>query len=98
MQSCGRYIPLFASHIVSQNALVDAGESSFDKIPLKSVMVGNGFTNPLIQYPAYYPTVCTNQTGYGPFIGADECENMQKTLPRCEALVQRCFGEYHTRA
>lgn len=92
---CGRYIPLFASYIVSQNALVDAGQGgNMDKIDLRSVLVGNGFTNALTQYPAYYPTVCTNQTGYGPFISKDECADMQKALPRCKALVKSCFGSY----
>ncbi|KAI5476314.1 cathepsin A (carboxypeptidase C) [Pseudohyphozyma bogoriensis] len=85
----GRYIPLFADYIVLQNAKAN----NVSQIPLKSVLVGNGFTNPKIQYAAYYPTVCTNETGYGPYVSKSDCAKMADTLPRCQALVQKCYDD-----
>ncbi|CEQ41860.1 SPOSA6832_03622, partial [Sporobolomyces salmonicolor] len=63
-------------------------------INLVSALIGNGFTNPKIQYASYYPTVCTNTTGYGPFVDEEHCAKMQKALPRCQALIQMCYGVY----
>ena len=48
-------------------------------------------TNPKVQYASYYPTVCTNQTGYGPFVSEKDCNSMQAALPRCQALIQKCY-------
>lgn len=48
-------------------------------------------TNPKIQYAAYYPTVCSNVTGYGPFVSEKDCASMAAALPRCQALVQKCY-------
>ena len=63
------------------------------KINLASVLIGNGFTNPKMQYASYHPTVCTNQTGYGPYVSEENCAAMAATLPRCQALVQKCYDD-----
>ncbi|KAL8278754.1 hypothetical protein RQP46_008823 [Phenoliferia psychrophenolica] len=85
----GRYIPTFADYIVVQNNL----DNGLPKINLSSVLIGNGFTNPKMQYAAYHPTVCTNQTGYGPYVSQDKCDAMAAALPRCQALVQQCYDD-----
>ncbi|KAK4051905.1 hypothetical protein OIV83_002610 [Microbotryomycetes sp. JL201] len=87
----GRYIPVFGDYIVTQN--MKAAENGLAKVNLKSVLIGNGFTNPKIQYAAYYPTVCTNITGYGPYVNEKDCASMQAALPRCQALVQKCYDD-----
>ena len=53
-------------------------------------MVGNGMTHPYLQYPAYYPTVCSEKGGYGPVMGQKECETMAGHLPKCTELLRRC--------
>lgn len=53
-------------------------------------MIGNGLTHPYIQYASWYTVVCTNETGTGPYVPAEECEIMAATLPECQALVKRC--------
>lgn len=63
-------------------------------INLKSVLIGNGFTNPKTQYGAYIPVACTNSTGYGPYVDEKSCEKMAATLPRCQELEQKCYGKY----
>lgn len=85
----GRYIPMFGDYIVRQNA--KSHETGLPKINLKSVLIGNGFTNPKLQYAAYHPMVCTNQSSYGPFVSEDKCDEMAAALPRCQSLVQKCY-------
>lgn len=46
---------MFNEYIVQQNKAIDAGKlSGAHKIGLESVMIGNGWYDPLIQYGAYY--------------------------------------------
>ncbi len=40
-----------------------------------------------------HPTVCTNTTGYGPLLDEKTCDKMRQTLPRCQDLVQKCYGQ-----
>ena len=55
-------------------------------------MIGNGSTDPLLQYASYAPVACTNETGYGPLISKRECTKLKAAVPRCEALVKACYG------
>jgi len=41
----GHYIPIFAKHIVDENAKA----TKEDQVPLKSLMIGNGIFDPLRQ-------------------------------------------------
>ncbi|KWU44075.1 carboxypeptidase Y, partial [Rhodotorula sp. JG-1b] len=86
----GRYIPLFADHIIKQNEQAKLRGGS--EIRLASTMIGNGFTDPLLQYASYAPVACTNETGYGPLISKRECTKLRAAVPRCEALVKACYG------
>ncbi|GJN87454.1 hypothetical protein Rhopal_000403-T1 [Rhodotorula paludigena] len=86
----GRYIPLFADYILNMNHKAESSES-LRKINLSSVMIGNGFTDPLRQYASYFPTVCTNKTGYGPYVDAVGCQKMESALPACQSLVKACY-------
>ncbi|BGP06618.1 hypothetical protein JCM10049v2_002442 [Rhodotorula toruloides] len=92
----GRYIPVFADYILKQNQVAES--KGLRHINLVSVMIGNGFTNPLTQYASYYPTVCTNQTGYGPYVSPRECRKMQEALPRCQSLVKACWDDLRNSA
>ncbi|KAK4331545.1 putative serine carboxypeptidase [Rhodotorula toruloides] len=106
----GRYIPVFADYILKQNQLAEScvptillmrlmiGRKGLRNINLVSIMIGNGFTNPLTQYASYYPTVCTNQTGYGPYVSPRECRKMREALPRCQSLVRSCWDDLHNSA
>ncbi|SGZ17102.1 BQ5605_C020g09095 [Microbotryum silenes-dioicae] len=87
----GRYIPVFADYIVTQNLKNELNGKP--KINLQGVLIGNGFTNPKMQYGAYFPTGCTNSTGYGPYVDAKDCASMAAALPRCQALIQKCYDD-----
>lgn len=51
----GHYGPVFNEYIETQNDLIHAGKlPGAQEIHLESVMIGNGWYSPLIQYAAYY--------------------------------------------
>lgn len=77
----GHYIPAFASEIVNN------ADRSFE---LSSVLIGNGITDPLIQYKYYRPMAC-GEGGYKPVLSLEQCEQMDKDYPRCAALVKLCY-------
>ncbi|GAA6031670.1 hypothetical protein JCM8097_001925 [Rhodosporidiobolus ruineniae] len=85
----GRYLPVFADYIVKQNEKAEA--NGVKKINLKSVLIGNGFTNPLIQYESYLPALCTSELG-GPYVDEAGCRKMQEAWPRCKRLMEACWG------
>ncbi|KAL6946796.1 carboxypeptidase C [Hanseniaspora vineae] len=80
----GHYIPQFAKEI-----LVDHPDRSFE---LQSVMIGNGLTDPLNQYPYYHDMACGINSGYESVLSEDECDNMLDTLPRCLSLIEACYS------
>ncbi|KAI5118997.1 hypothetical protein M0805_004407 [Coniferiporia weirii] len=74
----GRYIPVFASAIYDQNAkLVEAG---LTPINLKSVMIGNGWTDFFRMVPSYFDMACTSAAA---FLDISTCIRMKKAVPLC---------------
>lgn len=78
----GHYIPVFASEILSH------ADRSFE---LDSVLIGNGLTDPLTQYPEYETMACTKKSGYKPVLDEAECEGMLANLPRCLNFIEGCY-------
>lgn len=78
----GHYVPAFAAEILSHENT---------NINLKSALVGNGLSDTLTQYSAYKPYACDGAGGYDPVIEEKPCEAMEKAIPRCEELIQRCY-------
>lgn len=77
----GHYIPSFASEIINN------ADRSFD---LASVMIGNGITDPLVQYKYYRPMAC-GEGGYKPVLDQDTCTQMEKDYPKCALLTKICY-------
>lgn len=77
----GRYIPVFASEILSHKD---------SKINLKSVLIGNGLTDPLIQYEYYEPMACGG-CDYPAVLSENDCKGMNDSLARCQSLIQSCY-------
>ncbi|GAA5855462.1 hypothetical protein JCM8547_007842 [Rhodosporidiobolus lusitaniae] len=86
----GRYLPVFADYIIKQNALAES--TGYKKINLVSVLIGNGFTNPLLQYQSYIPAVCSSELG-GPYVDASGCKKLEEAWPVCERLVKACWDD-----
>lgn len=65
----GHYGPIFNSYIESQNALIANHSIAGQHINLQTVLIGNGWYDPLVQYQAYYNfTVYPGNTyDYSPF-------------------------------
>ncbi|CDO94873.1 unnamed protein product [Kluyveromyces dobzhanskii CBS 2104] len=84
----GHYLPKIAHEI----AIVHAEDSTFN---LSSVLIGNGFTDPLTQYSYYQPMAC-GEGGYPSVLQPDDCLKMNKNLPVCLSLVNRCYKSHST--
>lgn len=78
----GHYIPSFAAEIINN------ADRSFE---LTSVMIGNGITDPLIQYKYYRPMAC-GEGGYKPVLTQDQCDQMDVDYPKCAALTKLCYN------
>lgn len=84
----GHYIPRIAHEI----AVVHEEDASFN---LTSVLIGNGFTDPFIQYKYYEPMAC-GEGGYPSVLEPKDCRNMQRRLPVCLSLVNACYKSKST--
>ncbi|KAK2746855.1 hypothetical protein FQN57_002897 [Myotisia sp. PD_48] len=76
----GHYIPVFAADILAQQS----------NINLKSILIGNGLTDPLLQNPGYVPMGC-GKGGYPAVIDQNTCASMQRAIPTCSSYVQQCY-------
>lgn len=76
----GHYIPVFASEILSHKDR---------SINLKSILIGNGCTDNLIQDAYYQPMAC-GEGGYPSVLDDGECQSMANALPRCQQLTRSC--------
>ncbi|KAJ3110963.1 hypothetical protein HDU96_006114 [Phlyctochytrium bullatum] len=87
----GHYIPAIASAILDGNNDVGApdGDSSLEKINLASIAIGNGMTDPAVQYEYYSKFACENS--YGPVLEQSECDSMASRYPFCRSLIDACY-------
>ncbi|KAG7088981.1 hypothetical protein E1B28_012927 [Marasmius oreades] len=56
----GHYGPTFAAYFLSQNAAIASGKISGIPLNLKALGVGDGLTDPLVQYPGYIAYAASN--------------------------------------
>jgi cathepsin A (carboxypeptidase C) len=77
----GHYIPSFASEIINQ------ADRLFE---LASVLIGNGITDPLVQYGSYGPMAC-GKGGYPQVISDEQCAQLDRQYPQCAALTKLCY-------
>ena len=77
----GHYIPIFTAEILAHKKR---------NINLKSVMIGNGLTDGLVQYEYYRPMAC-GEGGWPAVLDEGECQSMDNALPRCLSLIQSCY-------
>jgi len=77
----GHYIPVFTSEILAHKDR---------NINLKSVLIGNGLSDPYTQYAYYRPMAC-GEGGQKSVLSESECQGMDDALPRCQSLIERCY-------
>ncbi|KIL64772.1 hypothetical protein M378DRAFT_198303 [Amanita muscaria Koide BX008] len=71
----GHYGPTFAAYFLSQNAAIAAGTISGIKLNLQVLGVGDGLTNPLVQYPGYITYAGNNS--YHPLVSSNVISKAQ---------------------
>lgn len=59
----------YSAAILDWNANVEEGR----KIPLASVLIGDGWTSPTDQYPAIYEVACFEVDGITPIFNSTQC-------------------------
>jgi len=77
----GHYIPVFAHEILSHKKR---------NINLKSVAIGNGLTDGLVQYDYYRPMAC-GEGGWPAVLDESQCDAMDAAYPRCASLISNCY-------
>jgi cathepsin A (carboxypeptidase C) len=80
----GHFVPAAGHHIMDGNAKKDG-----EYIALKGIGVGNGLTNPEIQYP-YYPQMAFHSDTTPKIIQEEDYQNMLKAIPSCVAKIKDC--------
>lgn len=84
----GHYIPTLSAEIIRQNDI----HSDSLAIPLKSILIGNGYVSPLDTTYGYYETLCTTKPGVAePVFNHTRCQIIADTLPRCLYVYEACY-------
>lgn len=81
-QYAGHYIPSFAAKIL---------EHEDTNINLKSILIGNGLTDGLVQYEYYAPMAC-GKGGYDCVLSDSECSRMEAAYPTCASYIKKCYS------
>lgn len=101
----GHYIPVFAKEIIDHGSgksaehlpeafssmSVSERKDKAPKINLKTILIGNGLTDPLIQYNEYANMAC-GKGGYEAVLNPTQCEAMDASYPRCASMIQNCYN------
>ncbi|ETS76439.1 hypothetical protein PFICI_11826 [Pestalotiopsis fici W106-1] len=89
----GRFIPLFGAEILKFNEWVpDDGH----RIPLRSLMIGNGWTSPKDVLPAWYDVACYDYRGYPPHLDESVCEYLLPLVDKCRTALKTCAATRDT--
>ncbi|KAK2867901.1 hypothetical protein FQN49_003356 [Arthroderma sp. PD_2] len=76
----GHYIPVYAADILAQES----------NINLKSILIGNGLTDPFTQ-DAYYEPMGCGKGGYDAVLDESACSAMKAAVPDCQKRVKACY-------
>lgn len=77
----GHYIPAIGHEILSHKDR---------NINLKGLAIGNGLTDPLVQYDYYRPMAC-GEGGYPAVITPSQCQTMKNAEAQCKSRIQACY-------
>ena len=82
----GHYVPNVAHRVWVGN-----GAGGAPHINLVGTSVGNGLTDPEVQY-AYYPAMAVSTNQHQPAVSNATYEKMAKAVPGCIKAIRRCNG------
>jgi len=80
----GHYVPNVAHRVWLGN-----GKSEGAHINLQGMSVGNGLTDPEVQY-AYYPQMAVSTNQHQPAVSNATYARMQKAVPGCVSAIKKC--------
>lgn len=63
--------------------------STLKPVKLESLLIGNGLTDPYIQYRYYADMACNSS--YGAVLDERTCSDMRESYPACARLIKRCY-------
>ncbi|WQF82719.1 Putative peptidase S10, serine carboxypeptidase, serine carboxypeptidase, serine active [Colletotrichum destructivum] len=85
----GHYIPALGAEIIRYNT---GSPAPAFKVPLASVMIGNGYVSPADTTWGFYETLCTTKPGVPePVFNVTSCASIAAALPRCMYLEEACY-------
>jgi len=104
----GHYIPAIATEIIGGNyELPEPNDPEYPDDPepedppedliyinFKSIAIGNGLTDPLVQYE-YYADMAED-TKYGPILDPDTIAGMRTKYKTCASLINACYTYQNT--
>ncbi|KAH8102251.1 alpha/beta-hydrolase [Cristinia sonorae] len=88
----GHYGPVFSAHFLKQNAGITNGTVSGVPINLKALAIGNGITDPLVQYPGYLTYAASNP--YHPLVNQsvlDTATAAWEGFLGCKEVITLCY-------
>ncbi|KAJ3313039.1 hypothetical protein HDV04_002327 [Boothiomyces sp. JEL0838] len=87
----GHYIPAIAKAIYDSNKKIANAKGSINDgyINLKSLAIGNGITDPIVQYGKYADF--GEDKKYGPIFSKKIIKKMRKAFPFCRQLIDACY-------
>lgn len=93
----GHYIPNFASYIHERKVKVENGDKSLTinakeshlPINLKSLLIGNGLTEPFTQFASVPEYAC--RPSEHAFLDESSCTSMRTKVPTCQRLQSYCY-------
>ncbi|KAJ8521696.1 hypothetical protein ONZ45_g1633 [Pleurotus djamor] len=89
----GHYGPAFAAHILDQNDAIAKGAIDALHINLKALAIGNGLTDPLIQYQGYIDYAGKNP--YYPLVSNKTIQKANETWTKpggCRDKIKSCYA------
>lgn len=85
----GHYVPTVAAEIVRYN---NQRLAPYFIIPLKTIMIGDGFVSPMDTTWGYYETLCKPRPGQlKPVFNETRCNAIAEALPRCMYVHEACY-------
>lgn len=88
MIDAGHFIPAIATTIHKNNA-----KETFPQINLKSLMIGNGLTDPLTQYQ-YYKDMACEPSSYGTLVSSQKvCQELDSYQNECQTYIKQCYNQ-----
>ncbi|KAK4685115.1 cathepsin A (carboxypeptidase C), partial [Tremellales sp. Uapishka_1] len=87
----GTYLPNIASTIYKHNLALEVAPSGLPTLNFKSVIIGNGLTDPYVQFASVPDFACNSRYAVYDDPDGPECTALRGKVPRCQNLIAGCY-------